>query len=145
MENRKMIYVFGCLFSIAFALLYYALFHVILQEETASLTLFYNQVGLYKSEENAKTALETIKNQELDAYIFKQDDVHVVICGLSTSEEETKDVGKQLSENNLTYIEKTLQTQNEKCIEAIHAKDFTTALELITNESKTNEQAGAPS
>lgn len=140
-----MIYLFGCLFSIAFALIYYALFHVILQEEQTTLTLYYNQVGLYKSEDNAQSAISTLKNQAIEAYLFPQEDVNAVICGLSTTEAQTKENGTALASLDMNYIEKTILIQNPACIKALEEQDFTTALELITNESKTDEQNGAAS
>lgn len=40
-------------------------------------------------------------------------------------------------------MNKTIQSQNEAVLDALNEKDYKTALELIKNESKRNEQAGA--
>lgn len=139
MENRKLIYLFGCLFSLVFALIYYALFHTVLQDQDTSLTIYYNQVGLYKSDENAQSAIAHLKEQEIEAFLFPQDDVNAVICGVSASEAETKENGIQLSELEMNHIEKNITTKNAEAITAFQEKDMNKVLELIINESKTDE------
>lgn len=146
MENRKLIYLFGLLFSIVFGLVYYLLFHTFLTvENTNTLHLYYNQVGLYKSEENAQKVINSLKEQQIDAYIFPQEDVNAVICGVHHDEAITKSNGDTLTGLGMKYIEKTIETNNQEVIDAYQSEDFTKALELIKNESKGNESTGTSS
>lgn len=143
MENRKLIYFFGLLFSMIFAIGYTLLFHTFLQKDTTtSITLYYNQVGLYKSEDNANKVIQKLKEQSIDAYSFPQDDLHAVICSLSTNQETSKSQQEDLTRLQMNFIEKHLDIHDENIINALQNQEFDKALEMITNESKGNEQNG---
>ena len=124
MENRKVIYTFGLLFSIAFAIIYYGLFHIFSDNGGNTVTLYYNQVGLYKNTENAQKNIASLKELGIDAYVVSKDDLHRVICGISTNQEDTKENGAEITQ-------------------ALQEKDTDKILEMINNESKGNEQTGA--
>ena len=49
MENRKAIYVFGLIFSLAFAIIYYLLFQTFLAQKEMQFTIYYHQIGLYQN------------------------------------------------------------------------------------------------
>lgn len=140
MENRKLIYMFGLLFSIVFASLYYFLFQAFLTvEDTSTFTFYYNQVGLYKSDENAQKVIHTLKEHYIDAYLFPQNDVNAIITGMSSEEEQTKQNQEQLKAIDMTFIEKSITTKQPEVKDALEAQDINKVLELINNESKGNE------
>lgn len=140
MENRKLIYMFGLLFSIVFASLYYFLFQAFLTvEDTSTFTIYYNQVGLYKSDENAQKVIHTLKEQDIDAYLFPQNDVNAIITGMSSEEAQTKQNQEQLKAIDMTFIEKSITTKQQEVKAALKAQDVNKVLELINNESKGNE------
>lgn len=140
MENRKLIYMFGLLFSIVFASLYYFLFQAFLTvEDTSTFTIYYNQVGLYKSDANAQKVIHTLKEQDIDAYLFPQNDVNAIITGMSSEEEQTKQNQEQLKAIDMTFIEKSITTKQQEVKDALKAQDVNKVLELINNESKGNE------
>ncbi len=143
MENRKVIYTFGLLFSIAFAIIYYGLFHIFSDNGGNTVTLYYNQVGLYKNTENAQKNIASLKELGIDAYVVSKDDLHRVICGISTNQEDTKENGALLDKNNMKYIEKQATAQAAEITQALQEKDTDKILEMINNESKGNEQTGA--
>lgn len=146
MENRKLIYFFGLLFSVIFAIGYTLLFHTFLQKDTStSVTLYYNQVGLYKSEDNADKVIQKLKEQSIDAYIFSQNDLHAVICSLSIDQETSKSQQEDLTRLQMNFIEKHLDIHDVNIINALQNQEYEKALEMITNESKGNEQNGASS
>lgn len=145
MENRKLIYFFGLLFSALFALLYYGLFHVILDQESEPTIVYYNQVGLYKSEENAQKVIKQLQDMGIDGYIFMNDDLHTVICGISSNQTDTQANGTLLQQQGLAYIEKQWTSEQEEVLNALEQNDITTVLEWMEHESKGNEQAGATS
>lgn len=141
MENRKVIYTFGLLFSLAFALIYYGLFHIFTGSND-TVNIYYNQVGLYKSNENAAKNVATLKDLNIDAYILSDDELHHVICGINTDQKSTKENGAILAKNNINFIEKSAAVKKSEVIEAQKAKDMDKILEMIKNESEGNEQAG---
>jgi len=145
MENRKFIYVFGLLFSAVFALLYYGLFHVLLDTESTSVQLYYNQVGLYKNTENAQNVIKQLKAKNVDAYIYQQNGLNAVICGISASQADTKKNGEALKKTGLDYIEKQWTSEQQEILQALQDNNITKVLEMMNNESKRNEQAGTPS
>lgn len=145
MENRKAIYMFGLIFSIVFAIIYYMLFQTFLAQKPMQYTIYYHQIGLYQSNENAEKAIKQFQEQDIDAYLYKVNDMNSVICGLSESKEEAQKYGEALKKKQIPYVDKMIQSQNEAVHEALEKKDYTTALELIHNESKGNEQTGATS
>ncbi len=143
MENRKAIYIFGCIFSVAFALIYYLLFQTFLNQKPAEYTVYYHQIGLYQNLDNAKKAISNFKEKDIEAYIYEIDDMNSIICGLSISKEEAEKYGEALKKKKIPFVDKTIQTKSESVHEALSKKDYKTALELIKNESKGNEQTGA--
>lgn len=146
MENRKLIYFFGLLFSMIFAIGYTLLFHTFIKNEASTtITLYYNQVGLYKSEDNAAKVIQRLKDQSIEAYLFPQDDLHAVICSLHTEQEQTKAQQKELMRLQMSFIEKQLEIDEADIISAIQNQEYDKALEMIINESKRNEQAGTAS
>lgn len=142
MENRKVIYTFGLLFSIAFALIYYGLFHIFTNNNNM-IAIYYNQVGLYKNSENAEKSIATLKKLDIEGYIISKDELHRVICGISTNPDDTKENGGRLSKNSINYIEKEVKVKEADVSAALEAKDMEKILEMINNESEGNEQAGA--
>lgn len=143
MENRKQIYFFGLLFSAVFALVYYGLFHFFLDQDTEVTHLFYNQVGLYKSEENAQKVINQLAALEIDGYILMHEDLHAVICGISDDQGDTKANGDILAKQEINYIEKEWVGKDDAALNAFRSKDMDTVLEMMNDESKGNEQTGA--
>lgn len=142
MENRKLIYFFGLLFSAIFALLYYGLFHILIQDSPTYGNVYYNQVGLYKNEENAQKVVQQLNDLKIDAHIFLQAELHAVICGISEDQALTQENGAQLAKEGMNYIEKQW-TGNEAILNALQENDIEKVLEMIQNESQRNESAGA--
>lgn len=145
MENRKTIYLLGLMFSIVFAIIYYLLFQTFLGQKEAQFTVYYHQIGLYKSSENAQKAITQFKEKDIEAYLFEINEMNSVICDMSDSDSEAQKFGEALKQKKIPFVDKTIQTQNEAVIDAISKKDYKTALELIKNESKGNEQTGTSS
>lgn len=145
MENRKVIYIFGLMFSIVFALIYYLLFQTFLNQKETQYTVYYHQIGLYQSLENAQKAINQFKKQDIEAYVYEINDMNSVICDMSESKEETDQLKDVLEKKQIPYVDKTIETKNEAVHNALSKKDYKTALELIQNESKRNEQTGTSS
>ncbi len=144
MENRKVIYIFGLSFSIVFALIYYGLFHLFTGNAENTIAIYYNQVGLYKNSENAQKNVAALKEKGIDAYIIARDDLHCVICGISTEQEDTKENGVILSKNNTKYIEKQAMVSEAEIKQAMQDKNMEKILEMMSHdESEGNEQTGA--
>lgn len=145
MENRKVIYLLGLMFSITFAIIYYLLFQTFLDQKETQFTVYYHQIGLYKSSENAQKAITQFKEKNIEAYIYEINEMNSVICDISDSKSEAQKSGEVLKQKQIPFVDKTIQSQNEAVIDAISKKDYKTALELIKNESKGNEQTGTAS
>lgn len=145
MESRKAIYIFGIMFSVVFAIIYYLLFQTFLSQKDIQFTVYYNQIGLYQSSANAQKAVKQFKEQNIDGYVYEINGMNSIICAMSLSKEETQEYGAALKKQKIPYVDKSIQVKNEAIQTALTEKDYKTALELIKNESKGNEQTGATS
>lgn len=133
MENRKLIYMFGAIFSIVFALFYYVLFNSFISGSSISdKTLYLNQVGLYKSEESVNDMINTLKEHQFTPYTLKKDDLIAVVCSVSTEEAETKKEQEKLTELNYAFIEKQIVVEDQTIISLLEANDYAKALELVS-------------
>lgn len=145
MENRKLIYLFGAIFSILFALFYFLLFdNFIASDSENGRTLYYNQVGLYKSSENSEKSIVNLKENGIDAYAITKDDLIAVVCGMSEDTFETKKQQEVLQSLGLSFIEKNIVISEPEMLTLLETKDYETLWEMISNESKGNESSGAP-
>lgn len=132
MENRKLVYLFGIVFSVMFAFLYFFLFDTLLaQENTNSATLYFNQVGLYKDEENSTKTIAKLKEQDIEAYAIKKEDMTAVVCGVSEQREETQKLQAALDTLGITYIEKQVTVEDPAILKEISNKEITKALEMM--------------
>lgn len=139
MENRKVIYIFGLMFSLVFAIIYYLLFQTFIGQKESQFTVYYHQIGLYQNSDNAQKAIAQFKEQGIEAYLYEINDMNSVICDISNSQNEIQKSGEALKQKQIPYVDKELQTKNEAVLNALSENDKKTALELIKNESKGNE------
>lgn len=132
MENRKLVYIFGILFSIAFACLYFFLFDTLIPKNDKDYTtIYFNQVGLYKDEENSEKTIAKLKEQQIDAYAIKKADVTAVVCGVSELQEETKKLQNTLDTFNIAYIEKNIAVDDPKILQLWKDKEIIKVLEMM--------------
>ena len=142
MENKKVIYLFASIFSLVFAMVYYFLFSSLVSPNKQQNVLYMNQVGLYKSQENANKVIEKLKEQGIPAYILAKEDVLAVVCSLSDQEQETKQQQEKLASLGYSYIQKSVPIVNANIASKLQEKDYATVLEMIKNESQGNDNKG---
>lgn len=132
MENRKLVYVFGIVFSVVFAILYFFLFDTLIPttDRNAS-TIYFNQVGLYKDEENSKKTIVRLQEQDIEAYAVKKEEVTAVVCGVSEQEEETKALQVTLDTLGLSYIEKNVTVEDPEILQLWNDQEISKALEMM--------------
>lgn len=136
MENKKFIVSAAILFSIVFGILYYMVFTNFVQVHEAEY-MHMNQVGLYKSSENANNMAARLKENGFDCFTMRKDDELIaVVCSLSDQEEETKAQQAKLEELGYTYIQKSVLIENPEIMDLLHNKEYSKALEMINNENK---------
>lgn len=146
MENRKLIYLFGAIFSILFAAFYFLLFdNFITNDKISEKSLYYNQVGLYKSSENSEKSIENLKVNGIEAYPITKDELIAVVCGMSEQVEETKAQQDTLQSLGISFVEKNIVVKDSEMLSLLESKDYEKILEMIENESKGNESAGTTS
>lgn len=132
MENRKLVYLFGIVFSVMFALLYFFLFDTLLaQENPNTATLYFNQIGLYKDEENSTKTIAKLKEQDIEAYAIKKEDITAVVCGVSEQKEETQKLQAALGTLGITYIEKQVTIEDPAILKEVNNKEIVKALEMM--------------
>lgn len=132
MENRKLVYLFGIVFSVIFALLYFFLFDTLLAQEKAnSATLYFNQVGLYQDEENSTKTIAKLKEQDIEAYAIKKEELTAVICGVSEQREETQKLQTTLDTLGITYIEKQVTIEDPAILKEVNDQRIAKALEMM--------------
>lgn len=132
MGNKKLIYFFGAMFSILFAVIYFFLFDgIIAQQDAAAKTIYFNQVGLYKSSENSKQAVATLEEHGLIGYAIAKTDVTAVVCSVSEQEEETKKDQETLTNLGISYIEKNVSIEDPEILKLWSDNDIVKALEMM--------------
>ena len=131
-ENKRLIILFGILFSILFALVYYALFSFTLgKASNGKRTLYMNQVGLYEKADSVKGMQEKLKKDGLNSYTLKQDKLTAVVCGVSTDEKESQLTQQKLKKLNYSYVPKNVTVESMDVVALIDEQAYEKALERI--------------
>lgn len=138
MDSKRFIIIAAVCFSILFGSIYYFIFTNFVPVKEAA-TIYMNQVGLYKSSENANNVINTLKEHDIECFTMKKDDLLAVVCSLSNVREETIAQQATLAELGYTYIEKNIIIENLAIIDLLHDKNYTEALEMINNENQGND------
>ena len=133
MKNKQnLILFYGCFCSILFALFYYVLFAFVYDE---AIKVSYLQVGVYEKVESLKKCQSRLENLKIDNYTIKKEKENIVICGM----EEYEKVKEKLEKEKINYLEKKMMLQNDEQVELWEQKKYDKVLEMVLNESKTNE------
>lgn len=145
MKHKKNMIFLATVLSICFSLIYLAIFHFYIPQEDqkTSMTIYTDQIGLYKKEENAKRMANQLKEQGLSSYVYFHDDVYTVVSGISIQEEMCEKNEALLKKNSYSYLRKTMTITDSEIIALIKAQEYEKALELIGNQSERNASAGA--
>ncbi|MEG0264381.1 MAG: SPOR domain-containing protein [Erysipelotrichaceae bacterium] len=98
--------------------------------------LYMNQIGLYRQEESVKRVMGNLEAAGLRAYRSVNGELTGVVSGVSTNKKETIAQQKKLDQLHMSYLLKTISTNDSKVVNAINSKDYANALELINGESK---------
>lgn len=138
MKNKKLIYFFAITLSIIFSIIYLLIFHYYIpssEEDNKTTMLYLNQIGLYKEKANAETVASDLQSNQITGYIYKKEDVYVVVCGVSKDESEAQKIEEQLKALSYSYINKQISIKDDEISELIDSKKYQEALELIGNQS----------
>lgn len=132
MENKRLIMLFGILFSVVFCLVYYVLFSFTLgKANDGKRTLYMNQVGLYEKAQSVKDMQEKLEKEGLKSYTMKQDKLTAVVCGVSGDEKESQQVQQKLKTLKYSYIPKNVTVENSDVVKLIDEQAYDKALERI--------------
>lgn len=123
MNKKQMILCIGLFFSLLFALFYYGLFTYLSIGNTA-VSVYMNQVGLYKEEDNYMNVQESLEKQDIDSYIIDKDDIHAVVTGISLVEETVVNQQETLKELGYASIMKEVKVKDQNIINTINTGDF---------------------
>lgn len=137
MKYKRLIYGFAFAFSFIFSLIYLFVFNVYIpnHEKNETITLYMNQIGLYKEVENAQKIQTSLKAEEIDTYIYKNKDLYVVISGLG-DEDDAKANGTMLKNLSYSHILKMVEISDPEIISCVKTQDFEKALELMEYQSQ---------
>ena len=131
-ENKRLIVLFGILFSVVFCLIYYVLFSFTLGKAgDGKRTLYMNQVGLYEKAASVKDMQEKLEKEGLKSYTLKQEKLTAVVWGVSTEEKESQQVQQKLKKLKYSYIPKNVTIENTAVVELIDEQAYDKALERI--------------
>lgn len=138
MRNKKLVHLFAFTFSILFSFVYLFIFHSYLPLKTdETITLYMNQIGLYKEESNANKVKTSLNEGNIETYIYKNEELYVVVCGVG-EKENAENVGESLKGLNYSYVLKKVEISDRKIINYVKEENFEKALELIGNQSQGN-------
>lgn len=131
-ENKRLIMLFGILFSVVFCLMYYVLFSFTLgKANDDKRTLYMNQVGLYEKAQSVQDMQEKLEKEGLKSYTMKQDNLTAVVCGVSSDEKESQQVQQKLKALKYSYIPKNVTVENSDVVKLIDEQAYDKALERI--------------
>lgn len=132
MNQKKVIIIAALLFSLLFTGFYYLMFSYHVQND-ASLhkTLYMNQVGLYKQQDTMEKMQKKLKDNGIESYTWKQNDVQAVVCFVSTNIEDTKNGQAKLKSLGMNYIQKTASIESNEIAKLIDEKKYQEVMERI--------------
>ena len=140
MKIKYLIFTIALTFSLLFSLMYFMLFRSnIPRDEKYEITLYMNQIGLYKQVENANKVKNTLEAQGVKTYIYKNQDLYVVVSGVGEKEDAIEN-GNTLKPLSYTYILKEFVIEDPTILSYIQEENYEKALELIGNQSQGNAQ-----
>lgn len=139
MKYKTLICGLAFTFSILFSFIYLFIFGIYnpKYQNDEKVTLYMNQIGLYKEIENAQNVKKNLEEKQIRAYIYKNEDLYVVVCGLG-SEEEAHNNGETLKNLSYSHILKKVEISDPKMITYVKNEDFEKALELMEHQSQGN-------
>lgn len=138
MRNKKLVYLFAFVFSILFSFVYFFIFYSYLPiKNNEAITLYMNQIGLYKEEENANKVKVSLETKDVKTYIYRNENLYVVVCGVG-DKEYVQTIGDTLKELNYSYVLKKVEITDEEICNYVKEENYEEALELIGNQSQGN-------
>lgn len=118
-----------------FSVLYFLVFsYYIPSTKALESTLYVNQIGLFDVQENA-LSLQSKLQQSMDCYVYEDDNVYVVVSGITTSKEESELNASLLSEQGYAYLAKEYMISDQSIMQYIELNQIQQALELIANQN----------
>ena len=140
MKIKYLIFTIALTFSFLFSLIYIMLFHSnIPRDEKEKITLYMNQIGLYKQIENANKSKDALEAQGVKTYIYKNQDLYVVVSGIGEKGTAIEN-GNTLKALSYSHILKELEITDPTILSYVEEENFEKALELIGNQSQGNAQ-----
>lgn len=100
MKAKQAIVVVAFILSIIFGGIYLQFFSDI----NSTIKVYVCQVGIYKEAENANAMKEKLVAAGLGAYEYKREENIVVISDVFTSQESADELGKKISEMQMTCV-----------------------------------------
>lgn len=138
MKNRKLMLLFAFSLSCIFSIIYILLFTYCIPSPSQSnnnITIYMNQIGLYKTHANALKMKEELDTKQLDAFVYKKDDLYVVVNGVSQNEDETDKKADELKKYAYSYLIKKVECNHLEIKKNMELKNYQKVLELIGNQN----------
>lgn len=137
MRYKGLVSMFAIGFSILFSIMYLCVFHYYIptDENVESLTLYMNQIGLYKEEKNALKVQKDLLAQDVKTYIYKQNDLYVVVSGIG-EKKAAESNGETLKKLSYSHILKEYEIHDPSIVSYAKEKNYEKVLEMIGNQSQ---------
>ena len=130
--KRSLVTVLALSFTLVFSFIFLKLFvdEAIVTSSNQAI-VYYLQVGVFKSLDNANGKVEQLKQNDIEAYYHFQDDLYFVVTGFSLDKNE-KDIQKQiLIENEITCYDKQVVVTDASIIEQMQSNSYAKLLEVL--------------
>ena len=130
--KRSLVTVLALSFTLVFSFIFLKLFvdEAIVTSSNQAI-VYYLQVGVFKSLDNANGKVEQLKQNDIEAYYYFQDDLYFVVTGFSLDKNE-KDIQKQiLIENEITCYDKQVVVTDASIIEQMQSNSYAKLLEVL--------------
>ena len=130
--KRSLVTVLALSFTLVFSFIFLKLFvdEAIVTSSNQAI-VYYLQVGAFKNLDNANGKVEQLKQNDIEAYYYFQDDLYFVVTGFSLDKNE-KDIQKQiLIENEITCYDKQVVVMDASIIEQMQSNSYAKLLEVL--------------
>lgn len=128
MKAKQVIILVAFILSVVFGSLYIKFFSTI----GSSIHIYVCQVGIYKEEENANAMIEKLKTAGLNGYSYKKDATLIVISDIFLKEKEANELGKKISEQQLTCVIKEYSISKD-LQQAVEKKEYEGVLKELAS------------
>ena len=132
MMKRSLVTLLALSFTFIFSFVYIKVFvDDAIATSANQAIVYYLQVGVFKSVDNANSKVEQLKQIDVDAKYYLQEDLYYVVTGFCLDEDEKALKKQNLVDNGIACYDKQVVVQDAKVINDIQNASYDSLLEVL--------------